>query len=197
MRSNDLTRHYETLTVWERIPLLLAADARGDDAERRRLFDSSLVRPAPMSQHLMPELALHLLSLQYIAVQLENAGIYFLCLMHALDEENRRPERDKLYADVDAFSFVREAEAWREFCGELQVDGAALTASNNAGWLLAFAEERMPLFAPDAGAMERIMKEAGFGDVAVDTAEGWAEWYRSSLRDLSVVHPPPFPARRP
>ena len=44
MSANGLARLYGRLTIWERIPLLLAAEARGDEAEYRRLFNSSAPR---------------------------------------------------------------------------------------------------------------------------------------------------------
>jgi hypothetical protein len=41
MNTKGLARHYAILTPWERLPLILAASARGDEQERSRLATSA------------------------------------------------------------------------------------------------------------------------------------------------------------
>src|SRR5262249_47000612 len=41
VNTNGLAKHYESLTPWERVPLILAAMARGDEPERTRLVQSA------------------------------------------------------------------------------------------------------------------------------------------------------------
>jgi hypothetical protein len=42
MKPNDFTKHYGTLSVWERIPLLVAAYGRQDETERQRLAEKTI-----------------------------------------------------------------------------------------------------------------------------------------------------------
>lgn len=41
MNTNTLVRHYDRLTPWERVALVMAAVARGDETERQRLADTA------------------------------------------------------------------------------------------------------------------------------------------------------------
>jgi hypothetical protein len=41
MNSNSLARHYNKLTPWERVPLIIAAGLRDDGTERERLVSSA------------------------------------------------------------------------------------------------------------------------------------------------------------
>jgi hypothetical protein len=45
MNVNALTKYYDTLTPWERLPALLAASARGDEPEAQR---RSRTAPVPL-----------------------------------------------------------------------------------------------------------------------------------------------------
>jgi hypothetical protein len=51
MNTNGLARHYDKLTAWERLPLLLAAIGRGDDAEAERLASSAPTRTAQVAHY--------------------------------------------------------------------------------------------------------------------------------------------------
>jgi hypothetical protein len=42
MTTKKLSRYYQTLTPWERLPLIVAASERGDAVEREQLVRSSL-----------------------------------------------------------------------------------------------------------------------------------------------------------
>src|SRR5947209_20597717 len=50
MNTNGLARHYDTLTPRERLPLIMAASARGDAVERDRL-----ARSAPREHFSLPD----------------------------------------------------------------------------------------------------------------------------------------------
>jgi hypothetical protein len=41
MNINHLARYYQTLTPWERLPLIMAASGRGDSTEEQRLISSA------------------------------------------------------------------------------------------------------------------------------------------------------------
>src|SRR5262245_12179496 len=161
MNANMLARLYDQITLWERIPLLLAADARGDESERQRLFDASPLRTWRFSEHLLAEQALHTLALMYITEQLDAAAGYFFALWKMQDADNPRPEDWLRAAEARAYFFTANADAWRRFCAELGIAPEALTTANHQGWFLRFCEENMPANAPMADALESQLQDDG------------------------------------
>src|SRR5262245_13485362 len=103
MNANALSRLYDRLTVWERIPLLLAAGARHDDAEYRRLADASALRTWRLPEHSLAELALHVLALIYAGEQLDAAGGYFFALCRLGDADDPQPEAWLRAAEAQAY----------------------------------------------------------------------------------------------
>jgi hypothetical protein len=75
--TTSLAKLYDRLTVGERLPLLVAAQARGDDTEYRRLCQTSPGRTWQYSEYLWDELALHMLALTYAGALLDTAAGYF------------------------------------------------------------------------------------------------------------------------
>src|SRR6185312_11045580 len=72
-------RHYETLTPWERLPLIVAASARADVVERERLAHS-----APMNGFRVPDYwgladGVRDLAKLYLIQQLDVAAFYWEC----------------------------------------------------------------------------------------------------------------------
>src|SRR5262245_2318474 len=63
------------------------------------------------------------------------------------------PEDCLLPAESAAYFFAANAEAWKQFCADLNVAPDVLTAANHRGWLLRYCEERMPANAPAAEAL--------------------------------------------
>src|SRR5262245_23467037 len=115
MNTSGLARLYDRLTVWERIPLLLAAEARGDEREYRRLFDASPLRVWHVAEHLLAEQALHVLALMYVGEQLDAAVSYFFALFQMANADDRRPQDWLLLAESAAYVFAVNADAWRRF----------------------------------------------------------------------------------
>jgi len=186
MNAKPLARLYDRLTVWERIPLLLAAEARGDEAEYRRLFDASPLRTWRGSEHLLAEQALHLLALIYVGEQLDAAANYFFALWQLDDAGDPRPEDWLLLMiEVNAYFFTANAEAWRRFCGKLDIAADALTAANHPGWLLPVCEERMPAQAPTAEAVQARLRKAGREVSQLVTADRLLARWRSRLRAMT------------
>src|SRR6516164_4020505 len=171
MNANGLARLYDRLTVWERIPLLIAAHARGDDTEYRRLFDASPLRTWHFSEHLVAEQALNVLALIYVGEQLDAAASYFFDLFKMQDPDDPRPEDWLIAADCCAYFFAANAEAWRRFCSELDIAAEALTAANHLGWFLRYCEENIPANAPTAEAMKAQFRALGRDDPRLVTAD--------------------------
>jgi hypothetical protein len=176
-----LTQFYDRLTVWERIPLLIAADARKDEAEYGRLFATSPVRTWRFSEHLMAEMALHTLALTYIGEQLDAAANYFFALWRLEDPADPRPDDWLLAAESAAYFFTANAEAWRQFCDGLGIAPGELTAANRGGLFLAYCKERMPENAPTAEALSARFARNGRDVTQLVTAEellaSWQELF--------------------
>src|ERR1700722_13087449 len=112
MNTNPLANYYDQLTIWERIPLRIAAEARGDELEAQRLLNSAPTRRWYLPNHLMAEQALNVLALIYITEQLDAAAAYFFAVWQ-MDGE---PDDWSFSADASAYFFTANAEAWRKFC---------------------------------------------------------------------------------
>ncbi len=130
MNTTNLARHYEVLTPWERLSLLVAAAGRADEVEGRRLAQS-----APKVGFRLPNywgLADGLESLMklYLLRQLDAAVLYWrvtgLLNQEPLGEETatERRRHDRLWRAVRtlAFRFVVRADGWKLLCRQLQID---------------------------------------------------------------------------
>lgn len=194
MNAPGLARLYNRLTVWERIPLLVAAEARGDDAERRRLFDAAPLRTWRFSEHLLAEQALNVLAMLHITEQLDAAAGYFFALWCLDYVDDPCPENWLLSADALAYRFVVNADAWRRFCGELGIAADALTAANHRGWFLGYCEQHMPANAPTADALRARLAECGRDVTELVTADQLLASWRNLLRSMTR-HAPPYTAK--
>jgi hypothetical protein len=185
MNPNGLARLYDRLTVWERIGLLIAADARGDGAEYRRLFDTSPPRTWRFPAHLIAEHALHVLAMIYVGEQLDAAAGYFHALWRMGDAADPRPQDWLHAADASAYFFAANADAWRRFCAELDIAPDALTAANHRGWFLRYCEENLPANAPTAKALLARFRESGRDVPQLVTADDLLADWRNLLRGMT------------
>jgi len=134
--SGTLQKHYDRLAPRERLALICAAIARGDDAERRALIDS-----APVHSYRMPDYhgeadAFNLICLFHIAKQLDLA--YLQATLASTDPKGKK-DQERLYhaCCMSAYVYCTRADAWRAFCEELGIDaGAALKGLPGADSLL-------------------------------------------------------------
>jgi hypothetical protein len=134
MNTNGLAKLYDRLTPKERLPLLLAASARGDEAERDRL-----ARSAPREGFRLPDYhglaeGLLLASLFHLLELLDLAALYWqtgglLEQWEALaDEDDDHAPPQRLRATVGMFSCLLTAklDGWRRFCSEFKIDAELL-----------------------------------------------------------------------
>lgn len=134
MNTDGLAKHYDKLTPWERVPLLIAARARRDEAEFARLKSS-----APMKCFEIPDYADFIDRLSKLADwqmmrQLDLTAWYWqVSAMHAdhcwsQDDENNDPVGDRIRSleRLAAYCFLVNADAWQQFCEELGIDPEAL-----------------------------------------------------------------------
>ena len=185
MSANGLARLYGRLTIWERIPLLLAAEARGDEAEYRRLFNSSAPRAWRFPEHLLAEQALHVLALIYVGEQLDAAASYFFALWKMGDPDELGPRDWHLKADSCAYFFAANLDAWRRFCSGLGIAPEALTAANHRGRFLHFCEARMPANAPTLEGLQVRLGESGPDAAQLVTADSLLAGWRGLLQEMT------------
>jgi hypothetical protein len=171
MNTDPLARHYEVLTPWERLPLLVAASARGDAVEEDRL-----ARAAPTNGFRVPDYwglaeGLDDLVKLYLLKQLDLAAFYWrfagLLERHSWDhpsrQERQRDERRWQLLKLLAYRYVVRADGWRLLCAELHLDPEVLLKElpgyeavqqmEQAARLIAFsAEEALAFLRADAEA---------------------------------------------
>jgi hypothetical protein len=149
MNPAALARHYDVLTPWERLPLLVAADARGDDVESDRLIHSApqQVFQAPDYWRLLD--GFEGLVKLYLLQQLDGAAFLWR-LLGALEQgllfeaprQRQREERLWQMIQWEAYKLVVRADGWKLFCGELQIDATVLLQKLPGSANLAHAEHQ-------------------------------------------------------
>jgi hypothetical protein len=178
MKMRRLAGMYDRLSVWERIPLLLAADARADDVEYRRLFDSAPPQAHEFPDHLLVEQGLHVLTLIYVTEQLDAAASYFFAVFQMPHDETD----DWLFAaSAAAYFFATNAAAWRTFCEELSLSPETLVAASYRGGFLKLIEEGMIERAPTAEELRSLRLAAGRSDEPLVTTADLVESWKSTL----------------
>jgi len=203
MNANGLAKEYGKLRPCERLPAILAAEARGDEAERDRLVRSAPVETCSVSNHRWLTQALFELTMMHALELLDVAACFWqawgLTLVHEEQAGKRKgkaareaEEREwKTYCMLRhfAYRFTVRVDAWKQFCAELKIDPQALLAYLPGGRdtidrtepkarELAFREEQVALMlAVETLEVTGAMPERSA--VAVETAEALArEWHK-------------------
>jgi hypothetical protein len=176
MNTKHLAKLYDQLTPHERVPLIMAAGARGDQAEQKRLSAS-----APKEDYEVPNyygLAnalkeagyFHLLTLLDLAANFwQWWGLWTSYLLREPGEtatKKRRSGQNKSLQRLErraggivryyASRFVAHVEGWKKFCSELQIDPEAqlnfmmgwetIRRTEESARDLAFSDEEAALF---------------------------------------------------
>lgn len=131
MNARDLTKLYDRLKPCERVPLIIAAARRHDDAERLRLSEAApkfcvrLPDFFPSALALTESAEFHRITLLDLAARLWQAwGIWGWCA--AADKEPEDLVRQSGLAQYFAYEFSVHTQAWEAFCAELHVEPDAL-----------------------------------------------------------------------
>jgi hypothetical protein len=192
MNANGLARHYDRLTAWERLPLLLAALNRGDDAEAERLADAAPTCPAAVPHHFGLWHGLTLLSVAHQMLQMERA-YHMACATALLGSGRVSGEEALRQLRMVAFRFVIESDAWKLLCAELRLDPEAILRHLPGGDVVRDMEEaarQLGFTSEEALAYLRSRPEAAEGaagpaaaagrkdhlDTAADLARGMREF---------------------
>lgn len=194
MNTNGLAKLYYRLTPKERLPLILAASARGDEAERNRLAHS-----APKEAFGLPDYhgraeGMQLVSLLHMLELLDAAALYLQAsgmlaewaAFAALTKEEEDAPTKRLRATVKTFAylFMVKVEGWKRFFSEFNVDPDLLMKDLPGFATVQSTEEaaRLTAFTPDeatAWARQRGGETAGVPtaeDVAVSLSAFVNEW---------------------
>jgi hypothetical protein len=129
MNTDVLGRHYAKLTPLERFPLLMAAAARGDEAERERLAQSAPTVTYSLSHHWGAATSYEFLANFMLLTLLDLAVKYSSVVGLATGRKPRRGDRnlgawdEVLYV---GYEFTAHLGGWQKFCGELNVDPEAI-----------------------------------------------------------------------
>jgi hypothetical protein len=189
VNTKTLAKMYDVLTPFERLPLIIAASERGDDAEADRL-----ARSAPRMDVRLPHYhglgeGLLLLSLLHTIGQLELGLMYWHVSALAadweefeVDEKDReRAERMWACARMAAYRFCVQADAWKQLFGELKIDPEALLRDLPCHDTLHRMEELARLMAFTAEEATAQLRRHGPADTEAPTVEGAARAMRAFI----------------
>jgi hypothetical protein len=168
MNSYRLDRVYDQLIPRERLPLIMAANLRGDAAEQNRLTSSARMRSFQMPDYFPLARAQAKAVFWHMLTLLDLAGHFWqwwgLWMTHALPDaldDDRRGRRGggrakkRRISDGDLIHryrahgitryygsrFVAHMEAWKQFCAELHMDAEA-QLNFMTGWGLVAQTEK-------------------------------------------------------
>jgi hypothetical protein len=189
MNTDALAKLYDRLTPFERLPLIMAAVERGDDAEADRLS-----RSAPRMHVRLPDYhglgeGLLLLSL-FHALGLLHLGLLqqrLTALAVEFEEfpvdpaDKARASRLRDLARTAAYLFCVEADGWRLLCAELKIDPEALLKDLPYFEMLRISEESARASGWGAEETAAFLRRCGRGEVEPRTAEDAAKAMRAFL----------------
>lgn len=181
MKNNgNLQRRYDQLTPLERVNLILAAARRGDASECAAVQDSAPRFSYRLPAHFGTLEALMHVALSHLIFQLDSAlSIAMLGIIATKEDRAFRA------AQVGAYSFCVQADAWRAFCAEIGIDPElAFFGFDNARYSLELCERIAREFAFTFDeAQAEMVKDFG-EDVDVITVERALNDLRATFNDL-------------
>ena len=131
----------------ERLAKIMNAQARGDHAELKLMEHISPIQAFPLHDTHWAESMLHITSLEYVNMQLDQL-VLFLYMMNRADDKddpNRCATRSKILL---ACRFCAVDEAWQTFTQRVGVDGDFLVQGNYMGRMLDLGRELIATFLP-------------------------------------------------
>ncbi len=198
MNVKGLARYYDTLNPWERLPLILAASARGDDAERQRLIRSAAKISFSVPHYYGLSLGLtklgEILMLQWLdwaAVSWNSQRVFAEC-WHWLPRSKADEQDEHMQACLQliAYRFMLHRDGWKALGDGLHIDvDLALRYLPGFETVRQFEEEaRVLAFTPEEarGCLRRFAEESK--TVEADPArEPMVRWNFSMLTAVEVA----------
>lgn len=182
--TSNLARHYDKLTPWERLPLIVAANQRDDGAEAERLARSAPRQTMSVSDYYGLGKGVEEAVIWYLTEQLAAAAELwrglFLCDQEMAEWERkarrrRGEEPPDLFAPgvrLAGYAIQVFAEGWRLFCADMTLDPAALLKPFGCASIIDRAERTARVFAFDAGQALAYARTAGHGAGPAGAAPG-------------------------
>jgi hypothetical protein len=180
MNTNGLAKLYDKLTPRERLPLIVAAVDRGDDAEADRLARSAPRRHCGLPDYHGLAEGLQLLVLFHLLYLQERASHYWHCLALleqdawlSKDGKKGRPDEQRLenVLRMWAYLFVVEADAWKHLAAELQIDPETLLRDVPCYDTLRQTEEAIRLTAFTENEATEYLRQRGDKEAPPPTVE--------------------------
>lgn len=164
MTTTKLARHYDTLDPAERLSLVLAACARGDDVEHARLADSAPKVTWNVPHTFGRALALLLLASHQRMKLLELAGLFFRARAVADEMEGENAERMTNVAGVYGYLFCAQSEGWAQFCEAERLDPTVCEQASPGADLLNIAADEAEAFGFTEAQTRDHLKREGKAD---------------------------------
>ncbi|AWM39989.1 hypothetical protein GobsT_16100 [Gemmata obscuriglobus] len=182
MNTKSLSKHYATLSAAERLSLLMAAGARGDDVEHARV-----VAAAPWETWRVPDTfgrALAFLAVfgQHRMERLELAALFFKT--SALADSATEPLATRLRDAARLYGYLVRVhgEAWDQFCAAEQLDpGVCETVAPGNATLEVADDEATACGFTDAEAREYVQR-SGNAEHRLKTAQSLVAELSSALK---------------
>jgi len=215
MNTHSLAKLYDQLTARERLPLIIAAGARGDDAEQKRLSASAPQETYSVPHHfglakaLQHCVDLHQLALLDLAAKFwQWWGMWMLRGLQADTEDGTaKRRRAQLAADEAeevrsygivrffASRFVNHVDGWKRFCATLHVE-PLVQLEGMLGWQtiqsteanarkLAFTADQAACFVASETTPGEGPDAPECGPLPVDSAEALAKGWHAILDELA------------
>jgi hypothetical protein len=123
MSASGVAKHYDALTPEERFRLILAAGARGDEAERARLVNTGRQVTLSLQDHAPHAYAFKELSLLTYLELTEDAAGYLDALRRPDDADGAEADVEQRFRLASAKGYLLKARAdgWELFCGGLNI----------------------------------------------------------------------------
>jgi len=175
MPTTALVRLYDTLTPWERLPLLLAAAFRADALEVDRLARSSPASAFRIPDHWSLVTGLESLAKLYLLRQLDGASTVWRLVgaveSGGTDIEQQRDERLWKLIRLEAYRITVRAAGWQQFATDLRVDALGILTALPGHEAAQQAEEFARSVAYTAAEAATFVQELGRQDPAAGALE--------------------------
>jgi hypothetical protein len=180
--ADSLARNYDVLKPNERLALMLAATAQGDDLEHERLT-AAAPRVTFTTLHTFPRaIAFHEVLDRFRTERLDLTARYFRARSEAAGVGGRAAARLVGVAQVYGYLLLAYRDGWARFCGDQMLPAGGLDEHLVGGEVLAAAErdaEADGVLGADVEAFFRRAEEVPLGPLrtaaaAAELAEAFA-----------------------
>ncbi len=165
------------LTREERFRRLLAAEEAEDQMELRLLEQTTPILCYRMPDTMMPRQMLNVLTLLYVADQLDHASMFFMALWRSVLDDDSDDCWDFI-GSCHAFRFRIEHDGWKQFTQSIGADAGKLVAANHQGSLMEQFADRIYKLAPTDDEFVASLKALGRPTEDLPSADGIARNWR-------------------